>query len=56
MLQNIHDDFLKVLSLSFVIQGNLKMSEPFGYVTLENLALGPERRCFTFTMHFVMKR
>lgn len=46
MLENIHDDFLKVLSLSFVIQGNLKMSEPFWVRFCRKFSFGARKGMF----------
>lgn len=46
MLQNIHDDFSKELSLSFVAQGNLKMSEPFWVRFSRKLSVGARKGMF----------
>lgn len=46
MLQNIHDDFLKVLSLSFVIQGNPKMSELFWVRFSRKFSFGARKEKF----------
>lgn len=46
MLKNIHDDFFKVLSLSFVIQGNLEMSEPFWVRFSRKFSFGTRKGMF----------